>query len=148
MRVLLNEITSRAAVRAQEREDALMVAAMSGTNPEVLSEEEEAAIVKAELDAERTTILRLRKQCRARRRFDARRLALLRRWECTRLSVRILLASDPGRVSMTPLWWVQYVAMFSFAVTITSRSTLISGGNLLLLLIYVCSVEALSLIHI
>jgi hypothetical protein len=55
----------------------------------------------------------------------------------------VLVAADPGRVSMTPLWWVQYAAMLSFAITITSKSTLISGGNLLLLLVYVCSVVGL-----
>jgi hypothetical protein len=119
-----------------------MVAAVSGTNPDVPSGGEEQAVDRAEEEAERAAVLRMRRQCRHRHRFVARRLALVRQWEYMHVRLRVVIATEPGRISVTPLWWVQYLAMLGFAFTVTSKSTIISGGNLLLLLVYLCSVEA------
>ena len=121
----------------------------TGEGPGAFERKLEGAMSEAELaeqekreDAEdRKTLLRLRRQCRHRRRFAARRDAWVKRLDHMSARTRAMIAADPGKTPMGPLWWVQYVAMLSFVIAIANTSTIIAGGMLCLLLLYVASVD-------
>ena len=106
-----------------------------------MSETELAEQEKREDAEDRKTLLRLRRQCRHRRRFAARRDAWVKRLDHMSARTRAMIAADPGKTPMGPLWWVQYVAMLSFVIAIANTSTIIAGGMLGLLLLYVASVD-------
>ena len=67
--------------------------------------------------------------------------AWAKRLEYVKAHTKALVLSDPGRTSVAPLWWVQYLALLSFAISITETRTILSGGNLFLLIVYVCSTD-------
>ena len=121
----------------------------TGEGPGAFERKLEGAMSEAELaeqekreDAEdRKTLLRLRRQCRHRRRFAARRDAWVKRLDHMSARTRAMIAADPGKTPMGPLWWVQYVAMLSFVIAVANASTIIAGGMLCLLLLYVASVD-------
>ena len=106
-----------------------------------MTETEIAAEEKKEDAEDRVALLSMRRRCRHRRRFAARRDAWVKRLDHMSAKTRAMIAADPGQTPMGPLWWVQYLAMLSFVIAIANTSTIIAGGMLGLLLVYVASVD-------
>ena len=130
---------ARAARAKLRREGAISKADVASARRRESAEEAEAR--RVEDVAERRAELSLRRRCRKRRRLAARRDAWAKRLEYVKAHTKALVLSDPGRTSVAPLWWVQYLALLSFAISITETRTILSGGNLFLLIVYVCSTD-------